>query len=386
MIRVPAPGGRATSGGKPQLMAVMVAVMTLVFTLLVSPMAEAATWRSAATPQLAGVARARALMSVEGVKFSPTPDRVTYTWYRVSPTGKTTRITGATSRGYRLTPAEIGATVRVKVTAHKAGYTARNVWTKPSDVVKPSNFARVPTPKIIGTIRVGNTVRADAGTTWSPTPDRFSYQWYRIDSKGVSRAISGASSRTYAIKPADQGYRLRVRVTAVKATYANRAALSLASIRVPVLPPRTEVLDLRDGVADQSCKWVNNTGYSFRSTTVTPFNTVDYGSGMGCQIVRGDAVGWVDFLRPEWASRLQIVAGVPDDSPNSDVRVEVVVTSVANGVVLARQESRLGNPLNVDLNVSGQSRVRVEVRGLGAPVGLSPTGAFAFAGKWVGAA
>ena len=48
--------------------------------------------------------------------WTPTPTSYSYRWYRGS-----TPISGATQRTYRLTSRDVGAKVRVRVTAHRAG-------------------------------------------------------------------------------------------------------------------------------------------------------------------------------------------------------------------------------------------------------------------------
>jgi hypothetical protein len=63
-------------------------------------------------------------------------------------------------------------------------------------------------------ITTGTTVTASDGT-WSATPQSFAYQWLRCNSAGAAcTTISGATSKTYTITSAEDGFTLRVTVTA----------------------------------------------------------------------------------------------------------------------------------------------------------------------------
>lgn len=83
-----------------------------------------------------------------------------------------------------------------------------------------------PTPKIIGTAIVGETLNADPGI-WAPAPVDLAFQWYRDGKK-----IRGAVSNTYTVQTADRGHRLRVKVTGSKTGYRTVTRKSAATARV----------------------------------------------------------------------------------------------------------------------------------------------------------
>ncbi|UJP39180.1 carboxypeptidase regulatory-like domain-containing protein [Cellulomonas palmilytica] len=88
------------------------------------------------------------------------------------------------------------------------------------------------TPTVAGTAVVGQTLTAKVGT-WTPTPTTFTYQWYR-----GSTAISGATGKTYTLKAADRGTRVKVKVTGSRAGYetASRTSAATATVKGVLVP------------------------------------------------------------------------------------------------------------------------------------------------------
>ena len=69
-------------------------------------------------------------------------------------------------------------------------------------------------PTISGTTTYGQTLTSSTGT-WNNTPTSYTYQWSRASTSGGSYVnISGATSNTYVLVPADVGQYLKVAVTA----------------------------------------------------------------------------------------------------------------------------------------------------------------------------
>ncbi|WP_062287192.1 hypothetical protein [Demequina phytophila] len=87
-------------------------------------------------------------------------------------------------------------------------------------------FTTAPRPVIKGSAQAGKTLRAVTGA-WAPEPESFAYQWLR---NGVP--IAGETGRTYTVTPQDRGKKLRVEVTASRATYTDRTVKS-ATLYVP---------------------------------------------------------------------------------------------------------------------------------------------------------
>jgi hypothetical protein len=131
-------------------------------------------------------------------------------------------ISGATTTAYTLPPADAGQEVAVAVTERTEGYADDTATSAPVTVAGSEGSAPVlGTPSIIGTVRVGESVSAEAGT-WSPASSP-SYQWLLDGS-----VVAGATGSSYAIVPADAGKQLSVEVTEDPAGVGPESATSAA--------------------------------------------------------------------------------------------------------------------------------------------------------------
>jgi hypothetical protein len=75
----------------------------------------------------------------------------------------------------------------------------------------PGRLVPVSRPAVTGVRRAGVLVRVSAGQ-WSPVVTTRRYQWFR-----GGRPVVGAQARSYRVRRADMGQKLRVRVTASRA-------------------------------------------------------------------------------------------------------------------------------------------------------------------------
>lgn len=145
--------------------------------------------------------------------------------------------------------------------------------------------------------------------------------------------------------------------------------------------PTREGLLLDDAVGLEKCDRGNLSGPAWETQPLI-FNEIKYKNGIGCQIY-GAQAGSVDFLRPSWAGKLWIVAGVPDDSRDSTPQIEVTISNVVSGELLHEQEVRIGEPVIAELAVRDHMRVRVSMKVVADSKYLRLNdGLFGFAGEW----
>ncbi|MDR1798332.1 MAG: hypothetical protein LBR19_00380 [Bifidobacteriaceae bacterium] len=134
------------------------------------------------------------------VAYEPASASVTYRWFR-----GTSMIAGATGTSYRLTAADAGADIVLKVTVTSG--------TQPA-AVQYSNHVQVggvPMPRVVevellGDIKVGSPVTAHTTHTSGVT---LTYQWFRDGS-----LIAGATGGVFTPTPAEAGKDLVAKVTA----------------------------------------------------------------------------------------------------------------------------------------------------------------------------
>jgi len=164
---------------------------------------------------LSGTAKVGNTLTVAASTFSPTPGGYTYQWYRAG-----VAISGATAASYTLVGADAGKVISVKVIATKAGYTDAAAKEAKSSTVANGTFAG--TVAISGTTSVGKILTAvPSGFAGSPT---YTYVWMRNGT-----AISGATAKTYALKAADRGTAITVKVTATATGYTSLSKTSAAT-------------------------------------------------------------------------------------------------------------------------------------------------------------
>jgi hypothetical protein len=192
-----------------------------------------------ALPSISGTARDGSTLTTSNGRWNGSPTSFAYEWLRCGSAGANcAQISGANSKSYTLTTADVGHTIRSEVIATNGGGTT-SATSKPTGVVngtgtEPRNTAA---PSISGNPQEGQTLSASPGSWSGAAPISYAYQWNRCDGSGANCvAISGATGQTYNLTSADVTHTMRV---AVKASNSKGSASATSGPTAVVAPARS---------------------------------------------------------------------------------------------------------------------------------------------------
>jgi len=190
---------------------------------------------NATPPTIVGTPRVGSTLTAGNGTWQNGPTSFEYRWLRCGGDGGgCVAIPAATEKTYTLAAGDVGHTIRVRVTAvNNDGATAASSAPTAAATASapPRNTAR---PTISGEARVGQELTVSDGS-WTGNPTSFAYQWQRCDVDVTNCfAVVGATGKTYGVRTADLGFRLRVGVTAKNASGTGTAASGLTAVVVPV--------------------------------------------------------------------------------------------------------------------------------------------------------
>jgi hypothetical protein len=190
-------------------------------------------------PSIGGSAKDGSVLTAYHGTWTDAPQSYAYAWERCDTAGGTcASITGATSKQYTETTADVDHRLRVVVTATNSSGSG-TATSRPTGTVQATGQAPKNTsaPTIAGNAKENSTLTADKGS-WSGTqPIAFAYQWQRCDATGGSCVdLSGATTTTYTAASADVASVLRVNVTASNSRGSTLATSQETGIVVPATP------------------------------------------------------------------------------------------------------------------------------------------------------
>lgn len=162
---------------------------------------------------ITGTLRAGYLLTATGATPTPSDAVRTRTWLRDG-----TPIAGAAGPTYKLTTADSGRRISVRVNATHPDFGPALPVTKTVNVAA----ACVVRPTFTGTLRVGRRLTGSKGT-WRQVSHSFSYRWLRD-----GRPITGATRTTYTTTRADRGHLITFQVTAKRTGFPTVTAKSVA--------------------------------------------------------------------------------------------------------------------------------------------------------------
>ncbi len=167
--------------------------------------------------------------------WKPVGTTLAYQWLRGS-----TPIAGATTDTYTVTTADLGAKLRVLVSATADGWKPVTKTSGSTATVGRATLTPAPVPTVDDPApKVGGDLVATPGT-WGPAPVRLTFQWYRIMS-GKRTAIAGATQERYPVAVDDAKFPLQVGVTGTKDGYFSRTIFSALTAAVRIDPAMVPV-------------------------------------------------------------------------------------------------------------------------------------------------
>jgi hypothetical protein len=179
-------------------------------------------------------------------------------WQRSADNGTTwTNITGATTGTYTLTTADVGAVLRLLITAANLDATV-SVPSNVTATVSATPPVNTAVPGISGTAQRGLILNSAVGT-WNGIAVGFSFQWQRSSDGTTWTNITGATGASYQLAPADEGDTVRLVVTGTNPDGTSTAA-SPPSATVAATPPVNTVLQAITGTAQRGQTLISSAG------------------------------------------------------------------------------------------------------------------------------
>jgi hypothetical protein len=201
-----------------------------------SSLIDAVAPANSTIPTISGTAQDGSQLSATAGTWSGAPaPTLGYQWLLCDATGASCApIAGATEDTYTPTQvAQVGGTLRVRVTASNASYPGggeAQAQSTASSVIQAVPPASTTPPVVSGTTTDGQALTTTTGSfSGAPTPS-YSYEWERSSGAGGSFVvIAGATAPTYTLTDADVGYTVRSVVVASNASYAGGSTAQRAS-------------------------------------------------------------------------------------------------------------------------------------------------------------
>ena len=167
-------------------------------------------------------------------------DRVKFYYQWISSDGTTdTYIAGATGSSFRLTDADVGKTIKLRVSfTDRHGFPESLADTELLINTAKSNQIATGAPTISGVAWVGETLTADTADIQDEdglTDVEYEYQWGFVGER-ADKDIEGATNATYTLPEAYVGKAIRVRVTFTDDLDNEESLVSEATAAVAVRP------------------------------------------------------------------------------------------------------------------------------------------------------
>lgn len=186
---------------------------------------ENPTLRNLSPPAITGVLKIDNTIGSSTGTWSPGGGTYARQWFADG-----VAIAGATASTYKLTVAEVGKKMSVRVTAAKDGFVSGTSTSAPSAAVQPGVVTNLTAPSIYGDLKVGKTVGVNVGS-WTPGSLVWTYRWF---ANGV--LVPGVTTKTFVPDNSLVGKTLTAEVTGTRPGYTSAVATSASSAALGCTP------------------------------------------------------------------------------------------------------------------------------------------------------
>ena len=234
------PSSRRCLGSKPTLVATMLVLTVLAGSAGAGVAAPSAPPTNTAEPAISGRAEQGRTLSASNGSWTGGQISYAYQWVRCGADGgrpdggDCTIVSGADGRNHRLTGADVGFRMRVRVTATNTDG-SRTVASNPTQTVvgPPVNTSL---PVVTGTTLVGSVLTASPGTWTGAGSISYSYHWLRCNTQGGACTSAGSTGRNHRLTSADLNHRMRFNLTARNSVGSRTVMSSESPIVTEPLP------------------------------------------------------------------------------------------------------------------------------------------------------
>lgn len=311
--------------------------------LCVPAAAQAAPPVNTAIPGLTGEPRVGQQLTATNGTWTPVAGlQLSQTYERCDTDGASCEpIVGLTGLKYTLTTADLGARVRVAITATNTEGAA-TAYSPPIPVVGPRQVPEldpsVP-PTVSGLAQEGQTLTATDGSWFGPPTISLSRKWQRCDSGLTSCTTLTATGTTYKLVPADIGSVMRVLVTALNPDGSATATSSVSAVVVGVAPVNTVAPTIAGELRDGQTLTVKAIGTWTGTAPMTPtyqWERCTGATGDTCTPIGGQTTASYPLATADVGSFFRVVV------TQTNVAGSTSATSAISAVVTAKQPPVVG--------------------------------------------